>query len=117
MTTPFYYNELTVLNLTTGAAPYNVAGTRDTNLYYFGFEAGPTKLSHVNDAFYMRLGHYVTAQANGNMTVPITFSGTNGQEYVGEMGVTVILGMQSEADHYNVMQWFNTASDGWSSIA
>ena len=117
VTTPFYYNEQTVLNLTPGVAPYTATGTRNTNLYYFGFEAGPTKLSHVNDAFFMRLGHLVAVQANGNMTVPLTFSGTNGQEHVSEMGVTITLGIQSEADHYNVMQWFNPASDGWSSIA
>ena len=115
--TPFYFHENETLNLASGIAPYQNSTTRNTTLYYFGYESGQTIRSHVNDAWIMRIGNTVSMQSNGNMTIPLSFSATNGQEYVPTMGTTVILGVESEADHYNIMQWFNPLSDGWSSVS
>lgn len=115
--TPFYFHENETLNLASGIAPYQNSATRNTTLYYFGYESGQTIRSHVNDAWIMRIGNTVSMQSNGNMTIPLSFSATNGQEYVPTMGTTVILGAESEADHYNIMQWFNPLSDGWSSVS
>ena len=115
--TPFYFAEDATLNLASGIAPYQNSATRNTTLYYFGYESGQTRRSHLNDAWIMRIGNTVSMQSNGNMTIPLSFSATNGQEYVPTMSTTIILGVESEADHYNIMQWFNPLSDGWSSVS
>lgn len=115
--TPFYFHEDIVINLNSGPAPHSNGKSTPATLTYYGYESGPTSLNRNNDAWYMRRENAAALPISGEINIPISFSAPNGQEYVNGMGTTVILGVESEADHYNVMQWFNPLSDGWSSVS
>ena len=106
--TNFYFDERVQLNLDSGPAPFINGAINSAVLTYFSYEANQLKLSINNDAWIMRIGNEITIPPTGNIRMSLSFSATNGQEYIPTIGVSASFGVENIIQHANVMQWFNT---------